>query len=140
MTRAAKTLAAAALAAAAACGPSKGPSQETRTETMTTSRQFAVLYSQWQKHMDDPRLAISSRPSDMIDCEPYRKIIALGEPALPLVIAKMREGDASGWKEGQFFLWHAARRISGVDLPEDPGQQEMARRYIRWYDESDRRR
>ena len=98
---------------------------------------FDALYAQWQTHVKSPKVQMSSNPRAYTDCQPFKDMAALGKPALPLLIAKIREGDSSGWKESQFFLWRAVLEISGTDLsdPRTPGEQETARRYIRWWGE-----
>jgi hypothetical protein len=111
------------------------------TPSQYDKEEFIKLYNQWQIFLSNPspKLSVSSRSEDFIDCEPYRKIIALGKPVILFLIEKMEEGRLSGWRGGQFLLWHAVRDISGVDLSkkaEDKGfisENEITERYINWW-------
>jgi len=123
-------------------------SDSTASATATTAQDnsmpsdgFASLYAQWQAHINRPQVKLRSDIRSYIDCKPFREITALGKPALPLIMKKLEEGNAGGWNEAQFFLWHAARDISGTDLSKDKppaGEQEMALRYIKWWTEQPR--
>lgn len=106
--------------------------------TSMTTNGFPSLYAQWQAHINRPQVKLRSDTRSYIDCKPFRDIASLGKPALPLIMEKLREGNADGWRESQFFLWHAVRDISGTDLSKDntsAGEQEMARRYLKWWTE-----
>lgn len=97
---------------------------------------FTSLYAQWQAYINRPQIRLRSNTGAYTDCKPFRDMVALGKPALPLLMEKLKDGNASGWKESQFFLWHAVREISGTDLPKDKpaeGEQEAARLYITWW-------
>ena len=97
---------------------------------------FDETYSRWQVYIKTPAVQMNSNPKAYVECEPFRAIIALGPDALGLLAGKIKAGAASGWGESEFFLWHAMRAISGVDLsgakPYD-GEQEMALRYADWW-------
>jgi hypothetical protein len=127
----ARALAVAALLAGAGLGAAKGATVE--------KDKFDSLYARWQAHIAEPKVKFSSRPNAYADGPAYRGIVGLGRKALPRVIEKLRQGAATGWKESQFFLWRAAKEISGVDLSKGEhgvSEQEMARRYVEWFDKT----
>lgn len=102
-----------------------------------TAKAFESLYNEWRKHVGSPETQLASHPGAYTDYPAFRDIIGLGEPALPFLVEKLKHGEASGWKEAQFFLWRAARDISGVDLTprgKTLGEQDMARRYVAWWE------
>jgi len=114
-----------------AAGAKPGP------EKKMTENRFDDLYAQWQVYIHKPRVRLSSNPRDYVNCKPFREMTALGPLALPRLIEKMKQGNSSGWKESQFFLWRAVKEISGTDLSrggELSGQQEIARLYINWWE------
>jgi len=98
---------------------------------------FSEAYAAWQAHIKSPDVQLSSNPKAYTDCEAFRAISALGPDALGPLAGKIRQGAASGWAESEFFLWHAMRAISGVDLSSAKpysGEQDMALRYADWWD------
>lgn len=124
-------LLAVALLTAASFGAAKG--------TPMTQEKFQAHYALWQAYISRPEVQLSSKSSAYTDCSTYRAIVGLGPKALPYIVEKMREGQATGWKESQFFLWHAAKKLSGKDLSDGKlgvSEQEMARRYVAWWDQS----
>lgn len=101
-------------------------------------RKFVILYNQWQNYINKPEIKISSRSQDYTNCKPYKEIVKLGKPALPYLIEKLKEGELTLWKEGQFFLWYAIRDITGVDLSKKYksfSEQEIAKKYIYWWEQ-----
>ena len=105
----------------------------------STQKRFQELYNQWQAYVQKPEIKLSSRSQDYVNCEPYRGIVALGESGLPYLIQKMEEGKRSSWNQAQFFLWHAAREMSGVNLVKEAetiSEQEATGRYIDWWKNS----
>ena len=86
------------------------------------------LIKEWKEYIDKPKVKLSSRTNDYVDCEPYRKIEALGTSILPNLIEKM--------KQGEYLLWYAVRNISNIDLKENDfeGEQEIANKYIKWWE------
>jgi len=112
------------------------PSDPAGDIKMTEDR-FDTLYRRWQAHINAPRVQLSSNPSDYVECKPFRDLAALGQAALPRLIGTMAEGNSTGWKESQFFLWYAIKDISGIDLSrggEISGQQEIALLYLDWWE------
>jgi hypothetical protein len=105
--------------------------------TAAQETRFEELYARWQTAINVPAIQLSSSTGRYIRCKPFADMEAMGETALPYMMRKIKEGDASGWKESQFFLWHAVKTISGVDLSGGgiAGEQEIARKYIVWWDD-----
>lgn len=97
---------------------------------------FNENYNKWQQYISKPEVKISSNSSVYINNEPFRRIINMGEEALPLIIEKMKNGKNENWNESQFFLWHAARDITGKDLSDKnkfESEQMKAEKYIIWW-------
>jgi hypothetical protein len=83
---------------------------------------------------DTPELGFSSRTSDFVATEPYKKIISLGKPALPHIMEKLREG--------AFILNTAVLEIIGLDLldvvPDPEGfysEQEISGFLLEWWEQ-----
>jgi len=138
-------LAAGLLTAAGGCGPRQQQAvQPAAVQTAAanpgekmTQDKFEGFYAQWQEYIKSPRIQLSSNPRTYTDCKPFSDMISLGRPALPLLIAKMKQGDAAGWSESQFFLWHAVKEITGTDLASGGAsaiEQQTARLYIDWWE------
>lgn len=96
------------------------------------SKRFEELFSEWQRVIRDPKIQVSSRPQDYIDNEPYRKIVGLGEKALPLVLDKLQQG--------VFLLNQAVLDITGKNADEIFGkerilmsEQEKSRLLVDWW-------
>lgn len=77
-------------------------------ESKKIKEKFDVLYEEWQKVIQDPKIQISSRPRDYINNEPYREIIRLGKCALPFILEKIAQGN--------FLMNQAAIEVSGLHL------------------------
>lgn len=103
-----------------------------------TAEDFFSAYQDWQTFQENLSVKVSLKSDDHIADESYQRITALGEPVLPLLIAKIESGAKNGWPESEFFLWHAIRDITGVDLSkpnEFLGESEIALRYLGWWRE-----
>lgn len=87
--------------------------------------QFQVLRREWIS-----KRGVTSSIDEMSMLEPYQKIIGMGEKAVPLILAQLRqEGD----KPDQWF-W-ALRAITDANpiKPEDQGDfRAMAKAWIEW--------
>jgi len=100
----------------------------------TTKREFERHYREWRDLIEStPRLRYSSKTTDFMDNEPFRRLVALGLPALPFIMAKVRDGD--------FFLNNAVFEITGLttadvvpDADETYPQQEIAQFLVEWWD------
>ncbi len=57
------------------------------TPTLESKRHFARLVREWKTERD----RYSSRPEEWAMCRPYQKIIAIGPPAIPLILEELRE-------------------------------------------------
>ena len=96
------------------------------TDVVVDERQLFALYvEQWREER-----GITSSISDMVVCPSYLKIIALGEKALPMLLAQIeREGDDPDH-------WFAAlEAITGQDpVPEDAygDTVKMAKAWLLW--------
>ncbi len=83
---------------------------------------FASLASAWRADTE-----FLSSPAEMADHPVYREIVAMGEPAVPLILAEL-EARPDFWFE-------ALRRITGADPvpPSDRGNvQAMAKTWLEW--------
>lgn len=100
----------------------------------SSKEEFPEIYQNW---LDFLNSFPDRRLGDYTLSEPYQAIIELGEPVIPFLIAHMREGEQTFWQESQFFLWHAVRFLSGIDLSDKKdllSDQEIALKYIQWWD------
>ena len=91
---------------------------------------FARLVIQWHQER-----GITSSLSEMILCPSYQKIIGMGEAAVPLILAQMKEegDDPDHWSA-------ALEAITGVDpVPEEAcgDTVKMAEAWFVWAEESD---
>lgn len=68
------------------------------------AHQFDQAYTQWQDERKSPRISMSSDPKTYLQGEGYRKMLALGQEALPLWVQKMRSGD--------FFCQYAVQELT----------------------------
>ena len=82
--------------------------------TKTAVAEFEHLYSAW--HQECERIRFSSNTGDYIGLPSYRKIVAMGKPALPSLERKMAED-----KGTDFILAYAAIEICGWDRHEFRG-------------------
>lgn len=87
---------------------------------------FERLYSAW--HQEAEKIRLSSNTYDYIGLPSYRKIVAMGKPALPALEQKLAED-----KGRDFFLAFAVVEICGWDRREFRGgsEQEFRDRVLR---------
>lgn len=72
--------------------------------------EFDRLYAEWEEHIKDLKIQLSSRPKEYVQVEPYREIVKLGKDALPFVLEKIADG--------VFLMNQAALELSGIDEQE----------------------
>lgn len=93
--------------------------------------QFEQLAAEWEAHRQ--ARSISSNPNVFFDHPSFTKIVALGEPAVPLIIERYREGTV---------FWGAAlAKITGRTEFGDgvTGDLEATRRgWLDWWDAKNR--
>ena len=77
-------------------------------ESKKIKEKFDVLYEEWQRVIQDPKIQISSRPQDYTNNKPYREIIRLGKGALPFILEKIVQGN--------FLMNQAAIEVTGLHL------------------------
>jgi|ERR1017187_2652836 ABC-type Fe3+-hydroxamate transport system substrate-binding protein len=102
-----------AFLAGCACRPSSGLSSK-----QAVAPEFERLYSAW--HQECEKIRYSSNTYDYIGLPSYRKIVALGKPALPFLQQKMSEDRGL-----DFMLAFAAVEISGWDKRDFGGGSEQ---------------
>ena len=88
------------------------------TPEQAAAPEFERLYSAW--HQECETIRYSSNTYDYIGLPSYRKLVALGKPALPFLEQKMSEG-----KGLDFMLAFAAVEISGWDKRDFGGGSEQ---------------
>ena len=87
------------------------------------------LIEEIRSALRQPPLALSSDPRAVAAIDPYRKLVALGEAALPTIISRLREFD--------YFLNDAVIEIAhisieGLSLPDFPNEREVASALLDW--------
>lgn len=91
-------------------------------------QRFEEQASLWEAHLDAERA--SSNPFSKIQHPAFEDIVALGEPAVPLIIERYRNGSA---------FWGAAlARITGIEEHGDgvTGNVKQTRqRWLAWWEE-----
>jgi hypothetical protein len=109
-------------------GPAPAVTGSVRERQMNVANEFNALATEWAQHCD--RVSFSSKISSYLDHPSYRSIVALGEPAIPLIVERYRQDD---------LPWgFALQEITGVKMIEDPGSfkpKEVKRRWLEWWDE-----
>ena len=94
-------------------------------EDQQNSLGFQKLVRQWREQR-----GVSSSPIEIASLPPYQKIIAMGKPAIPLILAQLAtEGD-----DPDYWFW-ALTVLADADpvRPEDRGNfQLMARSWLEW--------
>ncbi len=95
-------------------------------------KEFDALFLEWQKVIQSPKIQVCSRSQDYINNEPYRRIVKMGTPALPLVIEKL--------KQGIFLLNQAVFEITGKKEEvlfgrgkKNLSEQEKSRYLVDWW-------
>lgn len=101
-------------------------------ENKKVKEKFDVLFAEWKKAIQDPKILFSSRPQDYINNGPYREIVELGRDALPFIIEKL--------EQGVFFLNQAVTEITGIKMERIidkerrfPSEQEKSRLLVKWW-------
>lgn len=93
------------------------------------SSAFDELEARWSTHLEVSSNA--SNPRAHIDSADFEAIVALGEPAIPLIIGRYRNG-------GSLFWGAALSRITGITRFGDGlvGDLEHTRdAWLAWYDD-----
>ncbi|MDC0740692.1 hypothetical protein [Polyangium mundeleinium] len=90
--------------------------------------EFEKLADEWQRHC--LRNSFSSKMATYLDHPAYRSIVALGEPAVPLIIERYRRDD---------LPWgFALQEITGVQMIDNPSAfspREVKQKWLSWWDE-----
>jgi hypothetical protein len=105
----------------------------------TLKEEFDTKFSAWEKRCSRIDIAIQSDTSARTNIEEYRALVAMGKPALPLLMEKL--------EAGEFFLNKAVQEITGIDIAPrgsigplewKPGvrpfsEQDVSERWIEWW-------
>ncbi len=106
----------------AAAGANGAPSANLRGESPTLEETFRALADQWREET-----GMHSSASKILRHPAYQNIIALGVPAVPLILRELR--DRPG-------LWFEALKAITKQSPVPPGEQMNARlardRWLSW--------
>ena len=83
------------------------------------SKEFGARFKGWKDYVKaHPMLKLMSNPRAFTNNEPYKKIIAIGKPALPEIMQKL--------EKGEFLLNQAALQILDVQVKDLPGISDRA--------------
>ena len=108
--------------------------------TKDVAATFEEKYQEWKAYCARPDVAESSSDAARVDNRPFQEIVALGEEAIPYIIAKLKEDPDA------HFLIHALSRITGrrftpaeIEAAEKTygsplGNQGFARMWIDWWE------
>jgi hypothetical protein len=82
------------------------------------------LIEQMRLHLASPSMAFSSSLAPLRDTDAFGRLVALGEPALPVLVSRLAEGD--------FFLNDVVLSILGLSVAElslepYPSEQELSK-------------
>ena len=99
---------------------------------------FETLYRQWNEQVASGPISLASSDDAYVGVPAFRALVALGAPAIPFMIEKLRTD------EGAHFLIHALAEItderprlpasgSGPDGP--LGNRAAAAAWVAWWDE-----
>jgi len=108
--------------------------------TNPVRKAFYEGYKEWIEYRSKPGISILSG-FEQFDCDGMRKIIALGLPAVPIILEAMHN-DKEG--KGEFHLQYALKKITKVHFGNDiVGEKYSMSRYLSpswemWYRHSDR--
>lgn len=95
----------------------------------TPAERFAELARRWRRHCADHRFA--GNPAVFLEHEAARAIVALGEPAVPLIMAEYARDD---------LFWGALlAEITGIDrfgTGRSGKLAETKRRWLEWWSHS----
>lgn len=107
---------------------------------MSTEQEFERRYAAWKSYLDDDlSLSLSSRDAAYTENEPFRALVALGEPAIPYMVQRLLCDELG------HFLIHALAEITGYEFSEEEigaaetlfgrplGNQAMAAMWIGWW-------
>lgn len=93
---------------------------------------FDRLADAWEAHLDEERAL--SNPYKYLEHEAFEGVVALGRPAVPLIVERYRQGS---------LFWGAAlARITGITDFGDGvvgNLKETRRRWLSWWDEGEGR-
>lgn len=95
---------------------------------MDVADQFKILADEWQQHCR--RMGFSSKMSTFLEHPSYRQIVALGEPAIPLIIERYRQ-DHLPWG-------FALEEITGMKMVEDTRSfkpKDVKQKWLDWWDQ-----
>lgn len=97
--------------------------------------EFERHYQAWRVFADSSEMRLTSDTAQLTNHPEYTAMVAMGKKVLPLVMAKLAEGD--------FLMVSAAERITRVDVvrasgktlqPEELfGEQDEARLWVEWW-------
>jgi hypothetical protein len=100
--------------------------------------EFERHYQAWQSAVDSPTMRLSSDTYELTNHPDYQAIVAMGKKALPLVIAKLAEGD--------FLMVNAAEQITRINVfkasgktlqpGEFLGEQGEALLWVEWWQQN----
>ena len=76
-----------------------------------TELEFNRLLELWIKHCNSNGIRNSPNPRRFRDCDAYRRIVAMGEPALPYLLKVYSSHDD---KEAFFALWDSAIAVEEI--------------------------
>lgn len=96
-------------------------------ERLQVVERFNLLHSTWQKECDG--IKFSSRTTDYINLPSYRKLVALGRPALPLFYERLKNTNSL-----DFMLAQCVVEITGWESGEfrgELGEQEFAAKVVK---------
>jgi hypothetical protein len=126
--------------------PDAGPSPTTDAGTPSNVppeviEEFERHHRAWRSVVDSPEQRLISDTHRLTDHREYQAIVAMGKKALPLVIAKLAEGD--------FLMVRAAKQITRVNVfkasgktlqpGELFGEQDEARLWVEWWQKNQNR-
>jgi hypothetical protein len=78
------------------------------------TEEFERHYQAWQSFVDSPKMRLSSDTYQLTNHPEYQAIVAMGKKALPLVIAKLAEGD--------FLMVNAVEQITRINVFQTSGK------------------
>ena len=108
--------------------------------THDLNESFEKAYRKWRSYCEQPILSEQSSDLPYINNSPFRDIIALGQEAIPLIVAKMKND------RNAHFLIHALRQITGKAFSSEEietakqkygaplGNQGYAQMWIDWWE------
>jgi len=124
------------------CSSETGGAQgEVDPSELALKKEFDAKFLAWQNHCEQIAISVRSDTSSRTNTEEYRALIAMGTPALPLLMEKL--------EAGEFFLNDAVKKITGINIvPRGPGHpkkwgpgappfsaQEVSKLWIAWWKE-----